>query len=42
MIKSDEYTEDWHKRTVPGVVPTCIVLGLIMLVAITANLIEYV
>lgn len=41
LTKSDEYTDDWLQRTSPGVVPTCIILGLIVLVAITANLIKY-
>ena len=41
MIKTDEYNEDWWKRTSGGVVPTYIILGLIMLTAIIGNFIKY-
>ncbi len=41
MTKTDEYNEDWGKRTAGGVVPICIIFGLIILVALTANFIKY-
>jgi hypothetical protein len=41
LTKTDEYNEDWYARTAGGVVPTCIIIGLIVLVSLTANLIKY-
>ena len=41
LIKSDEYTETWLQRTWPGVIPTAIIICLIVIVAMTANVIKY-
>ena len=41
LIKSDEYTETWSKRTWPGVIPTTIIVCLIVTLALAANFIKY-
>jgi hypothetical protein len=41
MIKTNEYNDNWWRRTAGGVVPTCVIFGLIILVALTGNFIEY-
>ncbi|CDW89299.1 UNKNOWN [Stylonychia lemnae] len=42
MIKSEEYTEDWHQRTAAGFYPTLILIILILILAISASLYTYI